>query len=36
VKTKKRRAREENVMTITNNFMVVEGAKGRELSERRN
>jgi hypothetical protein len=27
----KKRAREENVMKITNNFMVVEGAKGREI-----
>jgi hypothetical protein len=27
----KRRGREENVMKITNNFMVVEGAKGRGI-----
>jgi hypothetical protein len=26
-----RRAREENVMKITNNFMVVEGANGRVI-----
>jgi hypothetical protein len=31
VEMSKRRAREENVMKITNNFMVVEAAKRREI-----